>query len=94
MAVKLISPRRFGDERGWFAETYSEATFAKFGIHETFRQDNHSMSAEIGVLRGLHFQRPPSAQAKLVRCVRGRILMSRSMFAVVHRLLENGLEQN
>jgi dTDP-4-dehydrorhamnose 3,5-epimerase len=73
MAVRLISLKRFGDERGWFAETYSESKFAQLGIREVFRQDNHSMSVEIGVLRGLHFQRPPHAQAKLVRCIRGRI---------------------
>src|ERR1700754_3335229 len=73
MAVKLISPKRFGDARGWFVETYSQSAFAKLGINDAFCQDNHSMSADPGVLRGLHFQRPPHAQAKLVRCVRGRI---------------------
>ena len=73
MVVRLISTKRFGDERGWFTETYNQEGFAKLGIHDVFRQDNHSMSAEPGVLRGLHFQRPPHAQAKLVRCVRGSI---------------------
>jgi dTDP-4-dehydrorhamnose 3,5-epimerase len=71
--TKLIKPRRFGDERGWFAETYSRRTYAGLGVEVDFVQDNHSMSAPVGVLRGLHFQAPPSAQAKLVRCVRGRI---------------------
>jgi dTDP-4-dehydrorhamnose 3,5-epimerase len=73
MAVRLITPKRFGDARGWFAETYSRQAFQKLGIDVDFCQDNHSMSADIGVLRGLHFQRPPHAQAKLVRCIRGRI---------------------
>jgi dTDP-4-dehydrorhamnose 3,5-epimerase len=73
MVVRLISTKRFGDARGWFTETYNQENFAKLGIHDVFRQDNHSMSAEPGVLRGLHFQRPPHAQAKLVRCVRGSI---------------------
>jgi dTDP-4-dehydrorhamnose 3,5-epimerase len=71
--VAIIRPRRFGDERGWFTEVYSEATFAKHGIAERFVQDNHSLSVPVGTLRGLHFQTPPFAQAKLVRCIRGRI---------------------
>lgn len=73
MTAKLIDPKRFGDERGWFAETYNRKSYADLGIDVTFCQDNHSMSRAAGVLRGLHFQRPPHAQAKLVRCVRGRI---------------------
>jgi len=73
MAVKLIAARRLGDERGWFTETYSEAAFTKLGIRDRFVQDNHSMSVPAGVLRGLHFQSPPHAQSKLVRCVRGSI---------------------
>jgi dTDP-4-dehydrorhamnose 3,5-epimerase len=72
--VKLISPRRHGDARGWFVETYSEAMLAKFGFTGRFVQDNHSMSAEVGTLRGIHFQAPPFAQDKLVRCLRGRII--------------------
>jgi dTDP-4-dehydrorhamnose 3,5-epimerase len=73
MVVHLITPKRFGDARGWFAETYNRKTFQALGIDVDFCQDNHSMSAAVGVLRGLHFQRPPHAQDKLVRCVRGRI---------------------
>lgn len=71
--VRLIKPRRFGDERGWFTETYNERAFAKLGIAVPFVQDNHSLSRPAGTVRGLHFQAPPHAQAKLVRCVRGRI---------------------
>jgi hypothetical protein len=73
MPVKLIKPKRFGDERGWFVETYNAGRYADLGIGVTFVQDNHSMSAEVGTLRGLHFQAPPNGQDKLVRCVRGRI---------------------
>jgi dTDP-4-dehydrorhamnose 3,5-epimerase len=73
LPTKLIRPRRFGDERGWFAETYNRKAFAALGVDVDFCQDNHSMSRPVGVLRGLHFQAPPQAQAKLVRCVRGRI---------------------
>lgn len=72
--VRLIKLRRFGDERGWFAEIYSERTFAELGIGARFVQDNHSLSRPVGTLRGLHFQTPPHAQAKLVRCVRGSVL--------------------
>ena len=71
--VKLISPRRFGDERGWFTETYNSEKYARIGVEIEFRQDNHSFSRSAFVLRGLHFQRPPRGQDKLVRCVRGRI---------------------
>ncbi len=71
--MKLIEPKRFGDERGWFTEVYSERAFAALGLTERFVQDNHSLSRARHVLRGLHFQRPPHAQAKLVRCVRGAI---------------------
>lgn len=69
----LITPQRFGDDRGFFAETYSAARFAERGITTGFVQDNHSLSAEAGTIRGLHFQAPPHAQAKLVRCGRGRL---------------------
>ncbi|MGQ4275111.1 dTDP-4-dehydrorhamnose 3,5-epimerase [Terrihabitans sp. B22-R8] len=71
--VQLIKPRRFGDERGWFTEVYSERAFAQAGIEVRFVQDNHSLSRPAGVLRGLHFQTPSHGQDKLVRCVRGRI---------------------
>ena len=71
--VKLIEPKRFGDARGWFTETYSVPVFAKHGIDCTFVQDNHSLSVPEFTLRGLHFQTPPKGQDKLVRCIRGRI---------------------
>lgn len=73
-AVKLIRPKRFGDSRGWFCETYNEARFQQAGITQRFVQDNQSMSAEAGTLRGLHLQIPPFAQAKLVRVLVGAIL--------------------
>lgn len=71
--VQIIEPKRHGDARGWFAETYSEQAFARRGIAYHFVQDNHSLSTERWTLRGLHFQTAPHAQAKLVRCIRGRI---------------------
>ncbi|MFN9336987.1 MAG: dTDP-4-dehydrorhamnose 3,5-epimerase [Alphaproteobacteria bacterium] len=70
----LIEPKRFGDERGFFSEVWSRRTLAAHGITADFVQDNHSLSRQKGVIRGLHFQKPPSAQAKLVRVVRGSIL--------------------
>lgn len=69
----VITPPRFGDERGFFAETYSAAKLADHGITTSFVQDNHSLSAEVGTIRGLHFQAPPHAQDKLVRCGRGKL---------------------
>lgn len=72
--VLLIEPARFGDARGFFSEVWSHRAFAAQGLDVTFVQDNHSLSHEAGVLRGLHFQRPPAAQGKLVRVVRGSIL--------------------
>ncbi len=71
--VVAFIPARFGDERGWFMETWNAARMAKLGYPIDFVQDNHSMSAEIGTLRGLHYQRAPHAQDKLVRCTRGAI---------------------
>ena len=71
--VQLIRPRRNGDTRGWFTETYNVEAFAKLGIACTFVQDNHSLSVPAFTLRGLHFQTPPRGQDKLVRCIRGRI---------------------
>lgn len=65
-------PRRFPDDRGWFAEVYKESEFATAEIAGPFLQDNHSVSAR-GTLRGLHYQLPPHAQGKLVRVVRGRV---------------------
>lgn len=71
--VLEIIPARFGDARGFFSETYNAARLAKSGVDLTFVQDNHSLSARCGVLRGLHYQLPPRAQDKLVRVVRGAI---------------------
>ncbi|MER8823829.1 dTDP-4-dehydrorhamnose 3,5-epimerase [Mesorhizobium sp. M0991] len=72
--VLEITPKRFADARGFFSETYNAAGLAKAGIDLVFVQDNHSLSTAAGVLRGLHYQLPPFAQAKLVRVVRGAIL--------------------
>ncbi|NRP75300.1 dTDP-4-dehydrorhamnose 3,5-epimerase [Ensifer psoraleae] len=71
--VLEIVPGRLGDERGFFSETYNASTLAAHGIDLTFVQDNHSHSVAVGTLRGLHYQLPPRAQAKLVRVVRGRV---------------------
>lgn len=72
--VYIIEPRVFGDSRGYFFESFNAKEFAeKTGLDVTFVQDNESMSS-YGVMRGLHFQRPPYSQAKLVRCVRGKVL--------------------
>lgn len=71
--VKLIVTQRFGDARGFFSETYSVGAFADAGIELRFVQDNHSRSAALGTLRGLHYQSAPFAQDKLVRVTRGRI---------------------
>jgi dTDP-4-dehydrorhamnose 3,5-epimerase len=70
----LIEPARHGDARGFFSEVWSRRALAAQGLDVDFVQDNHSLSREAGVLRGLHFQRPPAAQGKLVRVVRGAIL--------------------
>lgn len=71
--VVAIRPDRHQDERGFFSETYSRRALAEAGIDTEFVQDNHSLSVPPGTLRGLHFQAPPAAQAKLVRVVRGAI---------------------
>lgn len=71
--VIVVEPKVFGDERGFFMEAFKKSDFEKNGIVEDFIQDNHSKSSK-GVLRGLHYQLYPKAQAKLVRCPRGRIL--------------------
>jgi dTDP-4-dehydrorhamnose 3,5-epimerase len=73
LSVLLVRPRRFGDARGWFSESWNAERFAGWGIDVAFCQDNHSLSVASGTLRGLHFQTPPHAQAKLVRCTRGAI---------------------
>lgn len=72
--VYVVEPKVFGDNRGWFMESYSKAKLAAAGIHCDFVQDNQSFSAVKGTLRGLHFQLHPKAQAKLVRCTKGVIL--------------------
>lgn len=72
--VLEIVPKRFGDARGFFVETYNAQRFSEAGIDLHFIQDNHSYSAAAGVLRGLHYQLPPRAQDKLLRVIRGRIL--------------------
>ena len=73
-AVKLVLPTRHGDARGWFCEVYRADRLAEAGIACAFVQDNQSFSAPVGTVRGLHFQTPPAAQAKLVRVLAGAIL--------------------
>jgi dTDP-4-dehydrorhamnose 3,5-epimerase len=72
--ILVFVPTRRSDQRGFFSETYRSDLLAADGLHANFVQDNHVYSAERGVLRGLHFQVPPRAQGKLVRCTRGAIL--------------------
>lgn len=72
--VLLLTPKRFGDHRGFFSETYNNRLFEEAGIHLNFVQDNQSLSVEKGVLRGLHYQLEPKAQDKLVRVIKGAIL--------------------
>jgi dTDP-4-dehydrorhamnose 3,5-epimerase len=72
--VQILTPRRFTDARGWFCETWNRETLRARGIDLDFKQDNHSLSLQPGTVRGLHYQRPPHAQAKLVRVVAGTIL--------------------
>ncbi|RMF36481.1 MAG: dTDP-4-dehydrorhamnose 3,5-epimerase [Alphaproteobacteria bacterium] len=71
--VKLLRPRRFADERGYFLESWNRARMAEAGFDHDFVQDNHSFSARPGTVRGLHYQAPPHAQAKLVRVACGAI---------------------
>ena len=71
--VRLLTPRRFADERGFFSEIWNRRRMAEAGIDLDFVQDNHSFSREAGTIRGLHYQAPPHAQAKLVRAGAGRI---------------------
>ncbi len=73
MTPKFIVPKRHSDPRGWLSESYNKGALAQLGIHDDFVQDNHSFSAAIGTVRGLHFQAPPHAQSKLVRCLAGAI---------------------
>lgn len=72
--VLILSPKVFGDNRGWFTESWSKRTMLDLGLEYDFVQDNHSYSANIGTLRGLHFQSNPKAQAKLIRCTQGAIM--------------------
>ena len=71
--VYIVEPKVFGDSRGWFMESYSERVFKEQGLNYNFVQDNHSFSATKGTLRGIHFQKGESAQAKLVRCSKGAV---------------------
>lgn len=71
--ILILKPRRFGDDRGWFCETWNSGRMREHGLDLAFVQDNHSFSADVGTLRGLHYQSPPRAQDKLVRCSRGAI---------------------
>ncbi|HYD70323.1 dTDP-4-dehydrorhamnose 3,5-epimerase [Azospirillum sp.] len=72
--VLVLKPAKFGDERGFFSETYNRRRFAEAGIDLDFVQDNHARSAQAGTVRGLHFQTPPFAQDKLLRVVKGAVL--------------------
>jgi dTDP-4-dehydrorhamnose 3,5-epimerase len=71
--VRVLTPRRFGDARGFFSESWNRRLMAEQGMDYDFCQDNHSLSARVNTVRGLHYQAPPHAQAKLVRCGRGRL---------------------
>lgn len=73
-AVKVITPKRFGDHRGFFSEVFNRRALAAAGIDHEWVQDNHSLSRDVGTVRALHYQMPPMAQDKLVRVVRGKIL--------------------
>ena len=72
--LKLVTPKKHGDTRGFFSETHNAQTWRRAGLNYNFVQDNHSLSQDVGTLRGLHYQLEPFAQDKLVRVVRGRIL--------------------
>ncbi len=71
--VMIVTPQRFGDARGWFCESWNARRMQMAGLAVDWVQDNHSMSGKAGTLRGLHYQRPPHAQDKLVRCSAGAI---------------------
>ena len=71
--VVLVKPKRHGDARGYFEETFRANAYEAVGIRGPYVQDNHAYSAQKGVLRGLHYQLPPAAQAKLVRCTHGAV---------------------
>jgi dTDP-4-dehydrorhamnose 3,5-epimerase len=71
--LKVLTPLRFGDTRGFFSESWNKRLLAQHGIEFDFVQDNHSLSAAVNTVRGLHFQAPPHAQTKLVRCGKGQL---------------------
>ncbi len=71
--IRILTPRRFVDDRGFFSESWNAQRMADQGFEISFVQDNHSLSVELGTVRGLHYQAPPHAQTKLVRCGRGRL---------------------
>lgn len=71
--VMLLTPKRFGDARGFFSESWSKRAMTEHGLDYDWVQDNHSLSRQVGTVRGLHFQSPPHAQDKLVRCGRGAL---------------------
>ena len=71
--VKLLQPRCFEDKRGLFFETYNQRRFAEIGLNDVWIQDNHSCSAQLGTVRGMHYQTAPVVQAKLIRVIRGSI---------------------
>jgi len=73
-AVRIITPRRHRDDRGFFSEVWHQGRFTEAGLDVRFLQDNHALSQPVGTLRGLHFQIGTSAQGKLIRCSKGRIL--------------------
>lgn len=73
LGVYILEPRAFGDNRGWFMETWSAQKMESSGLNYNFVQDNHSFSAQKGTLRGLHFQKGEAVQAKLVRCGQGAV---------------------
>lgn len=72
--VLLIEPKKFGDHRGFFSETFKRSALVEAGVTSDWVQDNQSYSTQLGVVRGLHFQRAPHAQAKIVRVTRGAVL--------------------
>lgn len=72
--VVILTPKRFGDDRGYFSEVWNRQSYAKLGVDVDFVQDNHSLSAAKGTVRGLHYQSPPRAQDKLVRCGAGAVV--------------------
>ena len=72
-SVLEVRPKRFADERGFFSEVWNQASLASAGVDVAFVQDNHSLSRQAGVLRGLHYQLPPAEQYKLVRVTRGSV---------------------